>query len=197
MVRDDRPMSEELVRRIDVGRASAQRSIAACVAAAGTVGLAAQVALPVPGALGGVPITGQSLAVLVSAALLGSRRGALAAAIYVALAALGAPILAEGRGGWDAVRGSSAGFLIGFVLGAAATGRLAARTETPRVRRELTAQLAGTVVILTCGWARLAWLHGPAPAFRGGVEPFLLGAGLKALLGALIVVALRRVGRRR
>ena len=174
-------------------RAASWCPLAGGASAVAVIALAAQFVVPVPGALGGVPITGQSLAVLVAAALLGPRRGALVAGTYVALAACGAPILAEGRGGWDAVRGSSAGFLLGFVVGALVTGWLESRMRRPAWVHAWMAQVAGTCVVLVCGWARLAWRHGAVEAYRGGVEPFLLGAALKALVGAVIVCAVRRV----
>jgi len=173
------------------------RSFGALGAAVLALAVAARIAVPVPEALGGVPITGQSSAALIAGALLGPRRGALAAAAYIALAAVGAPVLAEGRGGWDAVRGSSAGYLAGFVLGATAAGALSPPGRPPHLRRELAAQLAGTTLILLCGWARLAALRGVGPAYAGGVEPFLIGGCVKVVFGALLVHGLRRLAWRR
>jgi biotin transport system substrate-specific component len=75
----------------------------------------------------GVPITAQSMGVMLAGAILGARRGAGAMAIFVALVALGLPLLAGGRGGLGIFAGPTGGFLLGFILGAYLTGWIAER----------------------------------------------------------------------
>lgn len=75
----------------------------------------------------GVPITAQSMGVMLAGAILGARRGAGALAIFVVLVALGLPLLAGGRGGLGIFAGPSGGFVIGFILGAYLTGLMAER----------------------------------------------------------------------
>lgn len=75
----------------------------------------------------GVPITAQSMGVMLAGAILGARRGAGAMAIFVVLVALGLPLLAGGRGGLGIFAGPSGGFVVGFILGAWLTGLLAER----------------------------------------------------------------------
>jgi biotin transport system substrate-specific component len=85
--------------------------------------------LGLPGTLapfgGGVPITAQTLGVMLAGSLLGARRGAWAVLVFLALVAAGLPLLAGGRGGLVVFTGPSAGFLAGWVAGAWVVGRLA------------------------------------------------------------------------
>lgn len=75
----------------------------------------------------GVPITAQSLGVMLCGTVLGSRRGALAVLLVLALAAMGLPVLAGGRGGLGVFVSPTAGFLAGWLLGAFATGWITER----------------------------------------------------------------------
>lgn len=73
-----------------------------------------RVALPVPEALGGIPITGQSLAVLLVGLLLPFPWGGGAVLLYLLLGGLGLPVFAEGGSGWSSFSGGSGGFLLAF-----------------------------------------------------------------------------------
>ena len=72
--------------------------------------------------VGPVPITAQSLGVMLAGAILGSKRGALAVGLFLILVAFGLPLLAGGRGGYGVFVSASSGYLIGFVFGAYLTG---------------------------------------------------------------------------
>src|SRR5690606_9926368 len=93
--------------------------------------LAAQVVIPVPGSP--VPVTLQTFAVLVTAAALGSARGALAQLVYLAAGVVGMPVFADGKGGFDAVFGATGGYLLGFVLAAYVVGWLSQRGADRKV----------------------------------------------------------------
>jgi biotin transport system substrate-specific component len=82
-------------------------------------------AIAVPGLA--VPITAQTLGVMLAGSILGARRGALAVLVFLALVAAGLPLLSGGRGGLSVFVGASAGFLIGWVFGAYVTGALVER----------------------------------------------------------------------
>lgn len=88
-------------------------------------------ALTLPGAIPigsiGVPITLQTLGVLLAGAILGPRKGTLAVVVYVALGAIGLPIFAGGTGGVGILIGPTGGFLFGFILSAFVVGWLTAR----------------------------------------------------------------------
>ncbi|KUP91943.1 biotin transporter BioY [Tritonibacter horizontis] len=78
----------------------------------------------------GVPITAQSMGVMLAGALLGAKRGGLAIVLFLALVAIGLPLLAGGRGGAGVFFGASGGFLLGFPLGAFVIGYLFDRHRT-------------------------------------------------------------------
>src|SRR3954463_1949412 len=71
-----------------------------------------------------VPVTAQTLGVMLAGALLGARRGALAVLVFCVLVVLGLPLLAGGRGGLSVLTSPSAGYFIGFPPGAFVTGAL-------------------------------------------------------------------------
>jgi len=110
-------------------------------------------ALGLPGTIAlfgnAVPITAQTLGVMLAGALLGARRGALACLVFLALVAAGLPLLAGGRGGWAVFTGPSAGYLIGFPVGAFVIGLLTARL-LPRYPfwAGLAANLAGGILVV-------------------------------------------------
>jgi biotin transport system substrate-specific component len=177
------------------------RTVAAARAAALVVGgalltaAAAQLTIRVPWTP--VPITGQTFAVLLVAASLGLRLGVASQALYVVLGAIGLPFYAGAEGGWTAATGSTAGYLIGFVVAAAIVGRLAERRQDRSLLTALAAFALGNAVIYVCGAAWLAHSLGVSgdEAIELGVTPFLLGDTLKiALVGVGLPLAWRLVG---
>ncbi|MFB0516100.1 MAG: biotin transporter BioY, partial [Candidatus Neomarinimicrobiota bacterium] len=117
------------------------------------VALSAQAAFRLP--FSPVPITGQTLAVLLVGALLGSVRGAVSLLLYLAEGIAGLPVFAAGGAGVAYFLGPTGGYLVGFVFAAALTGLLAERGWDRRVGSTLIAMLIGTVAIYAAG---LAWL---------------------------------------
>lgn len=96
-----------------------------------------------------VPITAQSLGVILAGAILGGRRGFAAVALFLALVAVGLPLLAGGRGGLGVFVGPSAGFLIGFPFAAFVVGWLTERGGAPyKLAWGVVANLVGGVVVL-------------------------------------------------
>lgn len=156
-------------------------------------GLAAQIAIPIPGSP--VPITGQTFAVLLSGAVLGARRAMLAQLLYLAEGAIGLPVFAGARAGLGVLIGPTGGYLLAFPLGAAVTGALAERGWDRRFFTMLIAMLLGSAAIFAGG---LAWLSRFLPASQllpSGLLPFLPGDLIKSSLAALAFPALwRRFG---
>ncbi len=142
----------------------------------------------------GVPITAQTLGVMLCGTVLGSRLGGLAALLYVMLGLIGLPILAGGSGGFGVLAGPSAGFLIGFPVAAFVTGLI---VEKWRVRIGVSAFVAAVVG----GIAALYAFGIPGISINAGipmdkaalaVTPFLAGDMLKAALAALITQGLAK-----
>ncbi|GAA4840896.1 hypothetical protein GCM10023221_18360 [Luteimicrobium xylanilyticum] len=141
------------------------------------------------------PITLQTLGVMLAGALLGWWRGALAAVTYLLLALAGLPVLAGGTGGVEPFVGPTAGYLYGFVLGAAATGwlvdRIRGRVTAPKVLGA--ALVGGVAVIYAVGIPVSAAVAGiPLSTAITGSWVFLPGDLLKAVLTALVVAAVVR-----
>lgn len=156
-------------------------------------------ALTLPGAIPigiGVPITLQTLGVMLAGAILGARKGALAVTVYVALGLAGLPILAGGTGGLGVLVGPTGGYLLGFILGAFVIGWLAERL-TPRLKfwTLLVATVAGGVVaVYLVGIPWLAAVTGLpiGAAIAAGSLPFLIGDAIKAVIAALVAAGVHR-----
>jgi biotin transport system substrate-specific component len=171
------------------------RDIALVVGGAGFVGALAQIAVHVPGTP--VPITGQTLGVLLIGSAYGARRAAATIALYAVAGMLGVPWFAGHGSGYS---GASFGYVVGFFAAATLCGLLAERGADRSVLRSIPAMLAGEVVIYGIG---MAWLAVAAHLTLGrtiaeGLTPFLLGDAVKAALAAgLLPAAWALTGRSR
>jgi len=179
-----------LLARDRIAEQSLGAKIGLTLAAAALIALGAKVQVP----FWPVPMTLQTLAVLVIAAGLGPRLGLAAMGAYMAAGLAGLPVFAGSpeRGlGLAYLAGPTTGFLIGMALAMVVTGWLAARGG---MAMRAVAMLAGTVAIYVPG---LIWLSAFVPADRllaVGVAPFILGDMVKIALGALTLQAVTRRG---
>jgi biotin transport system substrate-specific component len=159
---------------------------------------AAQISIPVPGTP--VPITGQTFAVLLAGAALGSWAGAGSQAIYWTLGAIGLPFYTEASGGWNVATGATAGYLVGFIAAAWVVGALAERGQDRNVWSAVPAFLAGNAVIYVFG---VTWLLVSVEvistmneALAAGFTPFVIGDIIKIVAaGLLLPMAWRFVDR--
>ncbi len=149
------------------------------------IALSAQVAIRLP--FSPVPITAQTLAVLLTGALLGSRRGALSLLAYLAEGLAGLPVFSAGRAGLAHLLGPTGGYLIGFVAAAYLTGYLAERGWDRRVDTTALAMLAGNVALYLPGLAWLASFVGADKALTLGLYPFVIGDLLKIVLAMTLL----------
>jgi len=166
------------------------------VAGAGLTALAAQVVVP----LWPVPITGQTLAVLLVGSALGAARGALSMVLYAVVGVIGVPVFAEATSGTGALFGASGGYIVGFIFSAALVGWIAERAGDRRFLGATLAFAAGTVVTFAIGMIWLAAVLGTtlAETLEFGLYPFIIGGIVKSLLAAAIIPTIwRSVGRRR
>jgi biotin transport system substrate-specific component len=148
------------------------------------VALAAQISIRLP--FSPVPVTGQTLAVLLIGVLLGSRRGALSIVAYLLEGFMGLPVFASGAAGAAYVMGPTGGYLVGFIAAAYVTGRLAERGWDRHVMSTSLAMFAGNAAIYACGLSWLSIYVGKQAAALG-LTPFVLGDVIKLALAAILV----------
>ncbi|RVU16143.1 biotin transporter BioY [Methylobacterium oryzihabitans] len=146
-----------------------------------------------------VPITPQSLGVMLAGLILGPVRGGLAVALVVLLVVLGLPVLSGGRGGFGVVVGPTGGFLLGWFLGAVVTGALVRRfAPGPWGWREtafavLACLLGGIGAVYALGIPWLAAVTGMGLSKAAlGSAVFVPGDVVKAVVAALIARGVRR-----
>ncbi|MBW5250375.1 biotin transporter BioY [Streptomyces poriferorum] len=161
---------------------------------AALTGIAAQIAVPVPGSP--VPVTGQTFAALLVGTALGARRGFLALAVYALVGMAGMPWFSAGSSGPG---GASFGYVLGMLLAATVVGGLARRGGDRSVLRTAGTMVLGSAIIYAVGVPYLALSTGmsASAAIAAGLTPFLLGDALKAALamGAL-PASWKLIGRR-
>ena len=123
----------------------------------GVLGLIPPIALSITP----VPITLQSLGVMLAGGLLGSRLGALSQLIFLLIVGVGAPLLAGGRGGFGVFVGPSAGYLLGYIVGAFVIGYLIERLREVSIIKVLCINIIGGIfVVYTFGITVQAFLMG-------------------------------------
>ena len=157
--------------------------------------LSAKVNLPLPY----VPMTLQTLAVLMIGAAYGRYLGAATVLAYLAEGAMGLPVFAGPVGGLAPLMGPTGGYLAGFVVAAFVTGWLSERGWDRSVPLLFVAMGLGHIIILAAGFGWLAFglKLGVEKAWLVGIVPFLAASLIKNALGALLVPALRRLLDRR
>jgi biotin transport system substrate-specific component len=162
----------------------------------GFIALLAQIAIPVPGSP--VPVTGQTLAVLLIGTTYGARLGFITFATYLFAGVAGAPIFAGSTHGVEKVIGATGGYLVGMLVASLLLGYLADRKADQQFRTSFPALLLGDLVIFTFG---LAWLHASldltwAATLKAGLTPFILGEALKiAITATSLPLVWRKISR--
>ncbi len=169
------------------------RDVLLVAGAAGLTGLLAQVSIPL--SFTPVPVTGQTLAVLLSGTALGWRRGTAAMVLYALAGVAGVPWFAGHSSGYAS---ASFGYVIGFIVSAALCGFLAERRADRRLLTSVPAMLAGEAALYAFGLTWLAVdLHtGVAQTISLGLTPFLIGDTIKAALASALLPAAWKLTRR-
>ncbi|MGV1790720.1 biotin transporter BioY [Rhizobium sp. A37_96] len=147
---------------------------------------------PIPIGIIPVPITAQSLGVMLAGVVLGAKRGTIAVLLVVVLVTIGLPVLSGGRGGLAVFVGPTAGFFVGWIFAAFITGYLSERLVKPEqsglvqgVGFFIAAVIGGVVVLYAFGIAWLALNIGFSKAFLGSLG-FVPGDVVKAVVAALV-----------
>ena len=170
------------------------RDVALVVGVAAFTALMAQVSIKIPG--NPVPLTGQTFAVLLSAAAVGPLRSVSGQLLYVAVGWAGLPVFADHAHGWSVVHGATAGYFLGFVLASALVGWQARHGVDRRMDTLAGAFLLATALIYVPGvWWLAHSIHvSYAKAISLGAAPFVLGDLVKAVVaGALVPAAWRLI----
>jgi biotin transport system substrate-specific component len=165
------------------------RMIIHCSIFAAITGIFAQIEIPLPL----VPISGQTLAVGLTATILGSRYGAFSMIGYAALGAVGVPVFAGFSGGAQVLVGPTGGYISGFIAAAFITGLILEKTKF-NLTMAMIANTIGMILILILGTiqlkfvAELSW----GQAMAAGVYPFILVGLIKAFLASWIGITVRK-----
>ena len=170
------------------------------VGGVGFISLLAQISIPVPGSP--VPVTGQTLAVLLIGTTYGARFGALTFATYLLAGIAGAPIFApsatSANHGLARLTGATGGYLVGMLVASLLLGFLADRKADQKFRTSFPALLLGDVTIFGFG---LTWLHlslnlSWSATIAAGLTPFIFGEALKiAITATSLPLVWRRISR--
>lgn len=176
--------SAATLRFAAVPRVGVLTDLVLVAAGASLIAASAQVSIPLP--VTPVPVTGQTFAVLLVGASLGTIRGGSSAALYVLIGIAGAPVYADGAHGWSVITGASGGYLVGFILAAALTGRLAEQRWDRRFSSAIGAILTGNVIIFLVGlpWLAVVLDTSLEETLEYGLYPFIPGEILKLYLAA-------------
>lgn len=165
----------------------------------GVLGLAAlaQIAIPVPGSP--VPVTGQTLGVLILGTAYGSTLGFTTFAVYMLAGIAGAPVFANSGQGLDRLIGATGGYLVGMLVATFVLGQFARFRLDQKFLTALPSMLVGTVITFSFG---LVWLHqytGQSWSWTisAGLTPFIVGEALKiAIAGTSLPAVWRFVNRK-
>jgi biotin transport system substrate-specific component len=147
--------------------------------------VSAQVSTPLP--FTPVPITLQTFVVVLTGALLGSRRGAAAVIAYLAEGIAGLPVFSLGRAGFSHLLGPTGGYLVGFVVAAWLVGCLVERRLASTILGVLIVLIVGHLVPYVTGVAWLSVSLGISKALLLGFAPFLIGEALKVVASVGII----------
>ncbi len=144
--------------------------------------------------ISGVPITAQSLGIMLCGTVLGARRGALAVLLFLGLVAAGLPLLSGGRGGLGVFAGPSVGYLVGFPIAAFVAGLVVERWKVSiGIASFAGAVLGGIVVMHVFGVIGMSIMLGNSlPEAAMLAVPFIAGDLLKSGLAAGITRGLAR-----
>jgi biotin transport system substrate-specific component len=134
-----------------------------------------------------VPVTLQTLGVMLLGALLGSRKGALAVTLYVVEGAMGLPFFAGGTAGLTVLFGPTGGYLFSFIFSAFIAGSLLEKGWKNSYPLTLAAFALSSLLILVGGALWLSFFVGMPASFALGVYPFLIGCSIKVLIATAMI----------
>jgi len=153
--------------------------------------VSAQTNIPLPH---GVPFTLQTMAIMLSGMILGSKKGVLAVLIYVSLGAIGLPVFAGLRGGLSVIAGPTGGFIISFPLMALTAGIGASLSKKGKKLLLLMCLILAVFINYLCGMLWFSYVLNVElqAALIMVVLPFVLGSILEIILIMTITPFVKR-----
>ena len=155
------------------------------------IAVLAQFSIPVP--FSPVPITGQTIGVVLVGGILGSIRGSMSILCYLMEGAIGIPVFAQMKGGAAILIGPTAGYLWGFVFAAFLIGYLAEIGLTNTLIKSFASCFAATTLILITGTLYLAIFNDIYVALKIGFYPFLVGDVVKSAICSFLILSIRKL----
>ncbi len=168
------------------------RSIVTVLFSIIVISISAQLTIPVSD----IPVTGQTLSILIIALLLNPKETFFVMLGYLTLGGLGLPIFADGASGFEKFTGGSGGFLIGFIFSSTIISYLFQFVKSKNWLSILLLTALGTIIILIFGVGRLSMLYGHEKGIEYGFTPFWKGAILKVFIGSFISLVILQYKKR-
>lgn len=144
------------------------------------IALSAQIYITLP--FTPVPITAQTLAVMFTGSLLGSKRAPLAVLLYIAYGAMGFPVFSENSAGLAKLFGATGGYIFGFIIAGYVVGKFAEKGWDRFLGKSFTAAAVGQLLIFVPGLLWLGQFVGYSNVLEQGFYPFVIGGVVKTLL---------------
>ena len=185
------------LRALVIPRSSVLSNSILVVGGVGFLSALAQISIPVPGSP--VPVTGQTLGVLLVGTTYGASLGFVTFATYLLAGIAGAPIFAGQSFGIEKITGATGGYLVGMLVTTYVLGLFANKRFDQKFTTALPSMLFGTAIVFTFG---LFWLHqftgkDWAWTISAGLTPFIIGETLKILIaGTSLPIVWRLVNRK-
>lgn len=160
------------------------------------IAILAQFAVPLP--FSPVPVTGQTIGIILAALLLDKRTAVISVLAYLLLGAAGAPVFSMARGGLYMITGPTGGYLWGFLPAAYLASKISKNSLGYSIHKAALGAIAAMAVIYFCGSLQLALIMGytPLQVILVGVIPFLaadlIKTGFAVFLGLQICKSLER-----
>ena len=173
---------DAIIPRIEGKTLSLAKDIALVLSFAILTGISAKLKIEI----GAVPITMQTFTVLLTGALLGSKRGGISQLTYILMGLTGVSWFSRG-GGIQYILSPTFGYIIGFVFAAYFVGWLCEKGFDRKIKTAILAMLFGNILIYISGLFWLAKFVGLGKVLSIGVYPFIIGDLLKILLAGLVL----------
>ena len=185
------------LRSAVIPRATVATNSALILGGAAFLALTAQISIPVPGSP--VPVTGQTLGVLLLGTAYGASLGLSSFALYLLAGIAGMPVFASHSSGLAHLTGATGGYLAGMAVAALLTGALAGRKWDQKLVTSIATMLLGNLAVFTLGaiWLQHSFHMSWAMTFHKGVQPFLLGEVLKIAIASTALPAVWNFVRKR